>query len=154
MEILVTVSIIAVLMAIMLPVLGAVRRRAKKARAEREIAELTEAWLSYRLEYKRFPETDFDRMNEDGVSILRGSPDHADNPRNVCFIDFRSGTTHYCDPWGDQSVPKGEYRVVFDKDLKNEVEVNGQDLPVSVAIWSAGPDGVDFTSDDIVNWER
>ena len=73
-EMLVTIAIMAAILGLLLPVLKGARMRAKRHKAEREVKEIASAWLNYRLEYKRWPAVSVTTMEEDGVTILRGSP--------------------------------------------------------------------------------
>ena len=66
---------------------------------------------------------------------------------------MRSSTRFYCDPWGTPDTDKGVYRVALDLTGGDQVVVNGMIIPNSVAVWSAGPDGIDFTPDDVTSWK-
>jgi prepilin-type N-terminal cleavage/methylation domain-containing protein len=96
------------------------------------------------------------------------------NPRAIRFLDLPlannlrgglvgDGTTNYAlnDNWGNP------YWIQFDTNYDNSLEnpdvqnedprISGnapQTLPISIAIYSFGPDGQQFTRDDIVSWRE
>ena len=142
MELLVVISIIAVLAGLLLPVLGAARRRAKRLHAESDVDQLVDAWLAYRLDYRRFPDPKITMMNSNAIAILRGAGPQ--NPNGYNYMDFRSTTKYFCDPWSkDGSTEEGVYRV----------ELGTMDN-VAVAVWSVGPDRANDTDDDIRSWRE
>ena len=60
--------------------------------------------------------------------------------------DYKDKIISFKDPWHN------EYRFSLDASGDNTVNVNGQDVKEAVAVWSAGPDGVDYTGDDVKSW--
>lgn len=157
-EMLTAVAIVALLAGLLLTALGAARRAAKKGRAKSDIDQIKTAWSSFQEEYRRFPESvQISNMNATAIAILRGAatqPALTENPKKITFMDFRGVTTYYCDPWGSHNTTAGVYRVALDMDYDNKVTVNGEELFVSVAVWSLGPDKAEFTQDDLVSWRR
>ncbi|MDI6773801.1 MAG: prepilin-type N-terminal cleavage/methylation domain-containing protein [Verrucomicrobiota bacterium] len=160
-EMLVVIAIIGVLLGLMLPVVMHSRKKARVARAKREVKELDEAWKAYLLSYKTFPPMPIAMMDSNALSILRGvtadsTNAHPNNPWNIPFLDVRTNTIYYCDPWGVPNTTKGVYKVALDTDMDNRVQLNGGGpwIGVNVAVWSDGPDGVSHTADDICSWKE
>jgi hypothetical protein len=147
MEILGVMAIIILLIGLLIPAVLAVKRHAVRTRARHEVQGLKEAWLSCQLKQHAFPPS-ITMMDSNAVAILRDA-----NPQGIPYLDFRSGTPFYCDPWGIPGTTVGVYRVALDEDNDNQVKVGPFTLSASVAVWSAGPDRIDFTSDDVASWK-
>ena len=147
-EMLVVIAIIGILAGLLLTAVGAVRTQARKVQTRNEAEQLRVAWLEYNREYKHFPATppDITEMNTREVAILRGGSNFLDNPKGFTFFDLKATATNYVDCWGKM------YRVFLDTAGDNKVNVNGKDIPVSVAVVSAGPDKTFYTADDVVSW--
>ena len=152
-ELLAVMAIIALLASVLLTALTAARRAAKKTTVRDEVMQIKTAWTAYLNEYRRFPSVPLTEMDGTAVEILRGDDtalalEH--NPKEIIFMDFRHDVVGqpFADPW------EGTYRLEFDTDGNNRVSVHGQQLPVSVAVWSHGPDGKNNTKDDIVSWGK
>lgn len=158
-EMLVVISIIGILIGLLLPVIMHAQKKARITRAKREVKEIEEAWKAYLLTYKAFPSTLITMMDSNALAILRGVPGgstnvHPDNPWNMPFLDLRTNTIYYCDPWGVRNTIQGVYKVRLDTNLSNQVIVNLQPIGVNVAVWSDGPDGVSHTADDVCSWKE
>ena len=152
-EMLVVIGIISMLAGILLTAVHSVRVTARKTRARNEVDQISAAWLQYQQDYRRFPRTvTLDHMNQQAVTILRGSPAHADNPRSIVYLDFNTNTIQMVDPWNEP------YYVELDTDYNNKIAAGrsptGQELPLSVAVWSRGPDKQPNTEDDIRSWRK
>lgn len=153
-EMLTVVVIIIILISLLLSGVYAAKEQAKRARCRNEVSQLTQAWNAFLLEYGRFPSNNISRMDPTAVTILRGWPSNASNPRSVCFMDLGSNTTYFCDPWGTQNTPTGAYWVVLDTNLDNYITIGSTDLYISVGIWTDGRDRIFGTPDDVVSWRR
>jgi general secretion pathway protein G len=150
-EMLVVLGMIAILASLVLTGVHGVRLQAKKTKARHDVEQIATAWGNYLQEYRRFPKTvTVTKMDSAALSILRGETAGPDNPQRLTFMEFKSATTNYADPWGSL------YEVALDQDLDNKVTVPGLASPLyrSVAVWSKGPDGVAGTKDDIRSWQR
>lgn len=149
-EMLVVLAIIGVLAGLLLSAVQSSRTQARKTRARHDVDQLAAAWLQYQNEYRMFPKNVvISSMDQNAVTILRGTPAHPDNGRGVLFMDFGATTTHFADPWG------ADYGVSLDNDYDNRVQIpGGSNIYVSVAVWSKGLDGVANTKDDILSWQK
>lgn len=168
-ELLVVMGIVAVLVALLLPSLGAARRQANLARARSEVANLQSALLSYYTLYSRFPrhgsfgsgmadpEASVSgglQVNAALVRMLSGEDNPAgQNPRRVAFMEFPGGDGGFLDPWDRP------YRYMCDFNYDNRVEISGYggtDIELfgrSVAVWSTGPRGLDVVGDNLTSWD-
>ena len=150
-ELLVTLAIILLLAGLVLGGLSTVATKARKAKARTQVAQIATAWTQYLNDYKVFPRvggSDLTEMNDAALRILTG-----DNPKHFTYLDFRSTTTAYNDPWRGSPVP---YQFLLDYDLVNRVEDSGRGIPelrLTVAVWSVGPDRTSGTDDDVTNWK-
>lgn len=100
-ELLVVVGIIAILAALLLPVLQAAKNRAQVRRARAESRELTKAWQAYWDVYHTLPGASFD-MTVANVRILQAD-DTTWNNLNIKFMDFTPDARQngFKDPWGN-----------------------------------------------------
>jgi type II secretory pathway pseudopilin PulG len=168
-ELIVVIGIIMLLAGLMMAGLNSAGRRAKKARARRDVDQITTAWNVYYADYRRFPDAIFDcepdititEMGAAAIQILRGTSTNlqyqAKNPRRQEYMDFHQAVTNFSDPW------KNPYQIVLD-----DIGGNGYDgnisVPVpdgsgdsevirhSVAVYSKGRDGDEGTADDVCSW--
>jgi type II secretory pathway pseudopilin PulG len=106
-ELLVVVSIIAILVGLLVPAVGKVRERGRRVKAAGEIRELEKAWRMYYRTYDDLPPDG--SMGPGECRILSG-----DNPDSVVFMEMSdyqlaSGME---DPWGNL------YQVYFERDLQ------------------------------------
>lgn len=147
-ELLVTLAIILMLAGLILAGLSGMGTRARRAKARSQVGQISVAWTQYLQDYKCFPTPGGDElveMGEDAIEILRGV-----NPKGFTYLDFRTSTVAYNDPWHNP------YQFLLDYALDNRVsdDVRGiEELRLSVAVWSKGPDGDSGTDDDVTNWK-
>jgi prepilin-type N-terminal cleavage/methylation domain-containing protein len=155
-ELLVTMSIIAVLAGILLPAIRSAMRSAKEGRAKSEINSLITAMKLYESEYDLMPfgydsteDSSTAVLDDDEyrimISFLSQTGDDADkadgNARKLKILSVKKAA-EYLDPW------KNRYHVIgdvnsddsIDKDLVIGMDDDGDDLPRSVVVWSAGAD--------------
>jgi len=149
-EMLSVMAIIGLLAGILLTAVQSARQQAKKVKARHDVEQIATAWLAYLQEYRRFPSVSIQSMGSNAVGILSGRS-NPNNARGVVFLELGANATNYPDPWGK------EYAVVLDSDYDNMVT----NLPgvvglanVSVAVWSAGRDGLSGTPDDVRSWQK
>ncbi|MBN1268797.1 MAG: hypothetical protein JXB04_04360 [Kiritimatiellae bacterium] len=155
MELLITIGIIAVLAAILLPALMGAMRRAEEAQARTEVHALRIATEAYLKEYGVFPggAASADTVytvgggNKALVDALRGL---ANNPRRIVFLDVGSTNSvvngSFRDPW------ERPYCAVLDADFDNDCQGGGQDVQgKNVIVWSVGRNS-SSAEDDIRSW--
>ncbi len=159
-EMLVVVAILMLLAGLILAAVTLARDRAKVLRARRDVAQLKSAWDTYYADYNAFPDPaqiggnslvmGYMATGRDVIQILRGLENHhGQNPKGIPYMDFHQNTTYFNDPWGNP------YRIALDADYDGDVSVPGNNaLRMSVAAWSAGPDGRDDTDDDVRSWRE
>ena len=173
-ELIVVISIIALLVALLLPSIMRVSINAKRAKAKEMATAIVTAIVAYEGEYGVPPgfkdgstalefNSDYDTSNPitDGVydaltQVLTNLGDDADlaNKRNKQFLapDNHFETKGYVDPWGKRFI------ILLDYDFDGEVTdpAGGDKLKGSRAfVYSSGPDKGDDNAgdDDIVSWE-
>jgi prepilin-type N-terminal cleavage/methylation domain-containing protein len=170
-ELLVVISIIALLIAITVPVVGRATESARKAQARTEMASIVTAVRAYFNEYSRHPRISGDAdyayigSNAELMNALRardaeGNLNHVSNRRRIVFLEVPGGSLNdfgdYVDPWNRQRP--GAYNIVIDTDFDNAIQTGIHGIvEVSGAVaWSIGPppplDGSDL-SRHIKSWE-
>lgn len=130
-EILIVLSILAVLIAIIAPRILGSQKKADIKSARIQISNLEQALNNYAVENRTFPQT------EEGLAVLLSKPADEKRAKNWDgpYLDGEGLPT---DPWGNEF--KYEYP-----------QTHGtRDFP---DIWSFGPDGEENSEDDIVNWK-
>lgn len=129
-EILIVLSILAVLIAIIAPrILGSQKIADVKA-TKLQVSNIEQALKLYAADCRTFPQT------EEGLAALMSKPADEKRAKNWDGPYF-DGETSPVDPWDNEF--KYEYPPSHGK----------RDFP---DIWSLGPDGEENTEDDIVNW--
>ncbi len=164
-ELLVVIGIIAILAALVFPMITRAQKAADYRRAEVEVNALYSAFKAYLAEYNRWP---VPHALEGNVSlmivqILTAHPDHSEkNPRGRVFLKVTGISTNTAgemvDPWGNP------YRFALDGDMDQSISnVHDPDgvytaLPgQNVAVWSRGPNGKSDPAgstqyDDVTSW--
>jgi len=167
-EMLVVITIIAVLAGLILPMAVKARQRAKLHTVRTEMGYIEAAIREYLNEYRnpagiKTGKTTVDEATTDGIELdedlmdmIRGvSADY--NPKKIVFYEIGDGALdasgRFVDPW------ENPYKIMvdFDGDGKITVRVNGgqTNLSLPVAIWSRGPNPLENgggRKDDITNW--
>ena len=164
-ELLVVISIIALLLGIIVPSYFSIQKKAKVTKAKVAVKNLETAFKAYLDNYRTWPagitwptESDAEGMEIKGdlFRMLRGEdqPPGA-NPDHLSFYEFESTNSDAgaLDPWSDPNdTTKGTwecYRVKVDRDYDNKI----QGIYRSVLVWSDGPDRTNGTSDDVKSWD-
>ena len=130
-EILIVLSIMAVLIAIIAPrILGSQKKADIKA-TRLQLSNIEEALKLYAADNRTFPNT------EEGLVSLLQAPSDEKRSKNWDGPYF-DGEDIPVDPWGNEF--KYEYPSTH----------GSRDFP---DIWSFGPDGEENTDDDIFNWK-
>lgn len=149
-EMLVVISIIAVLASILVPVLASSRKRAKITQARHEMSNIEAAVANYQSTYTLAPipkplpgdakselDYSFSDGNGDVIAILMdvtnvaANANHSRNPQRHSFITAQtkpgtgsgisSDDWNFRDPWGHA------YVIAFDLDYDNAVQVSNSD---------------------------
>lgn len=147
-ELLVVISIIAILAGLAFPAIGGAMDAAKRAQAAAFISQIKVALTAYNTEYSTWPSTNAgsgELSPEDAYLVLSGKDGRSDtckNSREIKFMEFQkkdlnkpTSATKFWDPW------KQDYEIRVDSDYDNLIpSVPGEsgDLATSVAIWSTG----------------
>ena len=144
-ELLIVIGIIAILIALLMPVIGNIRRQAKETKAKAEMQSIVTAIKSYESTYGILPfsgaETELSGSNYTNLMELLtdvasggGTPSTYRNARQIRFLDAPSGYTSkgYVDPWNNS------YKIFIDTNYDGQVSVLGSTLYGTVFIYSAG----------------
>lgn len=160
-EILIVIGIIALLAAMLLPVLSVARRYAWRVRARSDLHQLVTAFKNYLTDYRQFPDIDITVVDSNVVSILRGVHTNY-NIQHYKYMEFTTEqiTNGFRDPWkslyrlaldnglGDDTLAYDGYVTVPEDEGTNKIKI-----PTSVAAWSLGPDGEENPEgDDVKTW--
>lgn len=177
-ELLIVITIIAILAAVLVPVLNNVKANALKVTAKNDCTQITQAINTFRMEYGRFPlanasTNDPDPIKTDAafMSVLlakeqAGAGSSALNSRGIVLFEGKAQSrpgTHGVDAAGNLYDPWGNlYEIRMDGNYDNKVDsfVPGQDaIRKTVIARSAGPDKVfekgeeKKKADDVKSWE-
>ena len=145
-ELLVVISIMALLMGIIVPSYFSIREKAKYTKAKVTVKNLETAFKAYLDHYRTWPATVFGdgtvkEVDEDVVNILKGVPSD-DNKDGIAFYEFESTNSSgaYLDPFTTTTDPNMEkpYRFQVDYNYDNKIDVGGPDLYRTVIVWSVG----------------
>jgi len=164
-ELLVVISIIALLLGIIVPSYFSIREKAKYTKAKVTAKNLETAFKAYLDHYRVWPSViawpaenngDGIEIKDDLFQMLRGDdqPPGA-NPGHMPFYEFESTniTAGAIDPWSDPDPAAQStwqrYRVRVDLNYDNQI----QDTYRSVLVWSVGADRTNATSDDVRSWD-
>ena len=166
-ELLVVISILAILMGIVLPGFYTAKKRAREMEAKVNVKNLESAFKAYLDHYKVWPVgwigSEVNPVQDKYVKALRG--EDVDNPDKIVFYEFKYLTNSAMDPdkaYDTYSNPNDQdnskwrtYYVAFD-DNYNNVIFEGQPHEVrrSVVVWSVGENREqDYgLGDDIASW--
>jgi len=148
-ELLVVISIIAILAGLSFPAVSGAMDSAKKTQAKSNAVQIAGAVSAYDMEYGKLPTNSAGLVNSAFMNILTGS-DTANNSRGIVFLEaqaWRKGkggtnSVGYCDPWDSTNL----YAIALDTDYDNKVSVstNGgasgsYDIMKKVGVWSVYP---------------
>lgn len=164
-EMLVVITIIAVLAGLILPMAVKARQRAKIHTARKEMGFMEAALREYLNEYrdpKGLKKNGNETMggielDKDLMDMIRGGNPDDNNPKRIVFYDISDeeldDAGQFVDPW------ENPYKIMVDYDGDGEITVKvsgGQtNLSLPVAIWSRGPNPIEDgggRKDDITNW--
>lgn len=145
-ELLIVISIIAILAGLAFPAVQGALGQGKKAQARNDVNQLAAAIKAFQLEYGRLPASSDSPSTREVISALIGS-NATLNPRSIVFFEPKAAKgpekagwdgSLYRDPWGH------EYTIRLDTDYDNKMAatgLKGLTNPVYYAtaiIWSPG----------------
>ena len=166
-ELLIVISIIAILAAIAFPATSMVMNQARKAQAESQVAGIVNAVKLYETQYSVLPlgnspgeqeiPTDSEFVdiltgvdtdnNTKEISFLEGKQAKkasGSKPARSGFVNQGNGSSSLVDPWGNF------YMVILDANYDDEIKVPGTETPIrtKVVAWSFGKpdDSSDYKS--------
>ena len=176
-ELMVSVAIIMILIALLLPAIGRAREATKRAKARQHIKGLETALRAYYDEYRQWPgnlngygnwpgDKMFVEANINGIQMWKpyvdlfgGEDVNGENPKLIPFFEIPAqdldAQGKFLDPWGQP------YKFMADYNLDNDLEINftsflgKTNLTHLVGVWSVGPDGADvdgMRKDDVTSW--
>lgn len=128
-EIMAVVVIMGMLMATLAVGVNNQLTKASIANAQGQISRIDQALQFYKLDNKRFPNSD------QGLDALVNKPSAAPVPKNYDPAGYIKREA-LMDPW----------------DAPFQYRQPGEHNPYTYDIWSYGPDGVEGGDDDITNW--
>jgi prepilin-type N-terminal cleavage/methylation domain-containing protein len=122
-ELLVVISIIAILAGLSFPAVSGAMDSAKKTQAKSQVVQIAAAVTAYEMEYGKLPTFTETTVNKTFVNILT-----TNNSRGIVFLEAQAwkkgkgGTNSvgYCDPW-DSTKP---YAISLDTNYVNQVSVS------------------------------
>jgi prepilin-type N-terminal cleavage/methylation domain-containing protein len=142
-ELLVVISIIAILASLAFPMVGGAMDSAKKTTAKNAAVQIANAVTAYETEYGKLPTNSAGLVDLTFMNILCGA-DLVNNPRGIVFMEAsdwkkgKGGTNNagFCDPWNN----KTPFAIALDTDYDNKVLVstNGQSLGSDVIMKKVG----------------
>ncbi len=160
-ELLVVVSIIAILIGIAVPSYMSIRDKARIARVKDEVRYIAAAYRNYLMDQKTWPSEVNDGNPHDIAgayySMLTGK-------YGTVYFEFRNYQTNY--PGWDESFgaldlfspPDNQskwraYKVIFDHDYDNHITYKGKTIRVPVGVFAIITDRVSSVDYDITSWE-
>ena len=122
-ELLVVISIIAILAGLSFPAVNGALDSAKKTHAKSNAVQIAAAVSAYEMEYGKLPTFTGTTVDQTLVGILTAS-----NSRGIVFLEApawkkgKGGTNDkgYCDPWSSNTP----YSIALDTDYNNQVSVS------------------------------
>jgi prepilin-type N-terminal cleavage/methylation domain-containing protein len=176
-ELLVVISIIAVLAALAFGATNAAMNKAKKVKAQAMETGIQQAIERYYSDYSKLPSvvsgsSSVDTTSQTGVkliTILLGKEESGstmENPRQVNYLNIQEGKTKkdgglvyskssgkpegIYDPWGNA------FQILFDDDYNDEISdplKSGNIIRGKIcAVYTLGPDKKPGTQDDVKTW--
>ncbi|MGI6088068.1 MAG: type II secretion system protein [Kiritimatiellia bacterium] len=159
-ELLVTVSILAILMGLIVPMYGNMKKNARIASDKVTAKNLETAFRAYLDHYSTWPSCVNDsekKIEGDIYKMLSGEASTANpNPDKIVFYEFsntNAGDKAVDAFWGlGENDNEHVFRVKFDHNYDNVINHKNNVIRRPVIVWSVGPDGTNDTSDDITSW--
>jgi prepilin-type N-terminal cleavage/methylation domain-containing protein len=135
-ELLIVISIIAILAGLAFPAVNGAIESGKKAQARNDVNQIASAIRNFKLEYKRLPTPGTE------IPVILGENVDGQNPKNLVLLEpknakgdppkggYRDGEIY--DPWGQS------YEIILDDDYDNKIEHNGETFFTQVIVESKG----------------
>jgi len=151
-ELLVVISILALLMGIIVPSYFSIREKAKYTKAKVTAKNLETAFRAYLDHYHVWPGKLADgnttyEIKDDIFKLLQGKVDDDNNKDGIQFYEFESTNTAAgaLDPWSEpsDSTTWKTYRVRVDRNYDNKID----DLYRTVIVWSVGTNRTDVLTE-------
>ena len=158
-ELLVVISIIAILLGIIVPTYYSVRAKAQYTKAKVTVKNLETAFKSYLDYYRVWPGALSDgtahAIKDDVFNLLRKRVNENNNKDGIAFYEFEStNSTAALDAWSNPNDPASSntYYWVQVDNYDNKITVGGQEIYRTVIVWSYGADRQPG-ADDVKSWE-
>ena len=161
-ELLVVISIIALLMGIIVPSYFSIREKAKYTKAKITAKNLETAFKAYLDHYRVWPGEISDgvahEIKDDVFNLLRERVDDSNNKDGIAFYEFESTNSAdgALDAWSNPDDPPATWKtywVQVDDDYDNKID----DLYRTVIVWSVGTNRSDvgdvIKSDYVKSWD-
>ena len=161
-ELLVVISIIALLLGIIVPSYFSIRDKAKYTKAKVTVKNLETAFKAYLDQYRTWPAELSDgsahEIKDNTFKLLRERVDDNNNKEGIAFYEFENTNTTdgALDAWYDpyNPTPQTRYWVQVDHDYNNQINpAVGPVLYRTVIVWSPGADRTNYTPDDVKSWD-
>ncbi len=155
MELLVTVSILALLLGLIVPVFSRMRDNARIASDKVTAKNLETAFRAYLDYYKEWPAGAIGSESKIEGSLYKSLT--GDNPDSIVFYEFSNtnSPSRAVDAFWDPGEPDNErvFRAKFDK-YDSKISLGGATIRRPVIVWSVGPNGKNDqgSGDDITSW--
>jgi prepilin-type N-terminal cleavage/methylation domain-containing protein len=137
-ELLVVIGIIGTLVALLIPAMALVKRRARVIEAKKDVNQIEAALNEYHATYRRWPSLvgaaigdspPIKIAGEVAELLISGTYDGVDNTRRFTFLDFKhfNASGSPISPWGDEELEDTEeeiehfYWAIFDLNYNNEL---------------------------------
>ena len=140
-ELMVGISIIAVLVALLFPAIKTAMLKAETGKAKATIMSIASAFKAIDREFGGWTNIATSTYQDLAINLFS-------NPRGAVFLEIASKDIdsggYIVDPW------KNRYRVAFDPSGANSIPnpFGGTSIPDNVIVWSRGPDGKTSDSTD------
>ena len=138
-ELLVVISIIAILAGILLPTVIGAFKKASDAQVRTELKSIETAVKAFVNEYSKLPLEDGDQgrspdvhLNDDDKSKSLIRKLVGENPRKIVFLEASSADGTFLDPWDVQ------YKMYLDSNYDNRVEFGTNRIYSQVVVYSSG----------------
>jgi len=180
-ELLTVIAIIAILVGLLLPAIGAAKQKAKITQAKAQVKALQLAIKQYESTYGYLPvsgaesplgatgaNSEYDKLIADlSLTNRSGNFGRTGNPRGIVFLEVQTAGV-YEDPWKTSTVGAHNLRVVLNTNYDEKIVLDATNGPYAdvfgqVAIWSLGPNGNNnqgkgpqqgSSNDDVNSWDN